>query len=246
MGMVGCYSVSMGNQAIRIALLTALVLHVGACGDASHTVGSVCASVVDGASVGQGGEMSTVWVGCPGCCTGTYIAPGVVLTAAHCGNPAQVGTETTVGNNILHVPHPDYSFPHNDIALIFLDRELDRPIATLGAADYGDAVIQGYGVQRDGSKGEIMQASVIIEEFRANPSSIVTDSGADSCYGDSGGPLYQNGIHVGITRQGVSESPTSDPIDACGLGGIYTPTVKHYDWLNSEVANIQWNSTCAQ
>lgn len=229
----------------HITLALALVLHVGCGGDESYTVGSVCASVVDGSAVGVGGEMSTVWVGCPGCCTGTYIAPGVVLTAAHCGNPAQVGHDDTVKDNILHVPHPDYNYPHNDIALIFLNGELDREIATLGAADYGEAVIQGYGVQRDGSKGTLMQATVIISEFRANPSSIVTSSGPDSCFGDSGGPMYQNGIHVGVTRSGVVHSPTSDPIDACGLGGLYTPTVKYEKWLNGEVAHLNWASSCA-
>ena len=225
-------------------IILALCLHVGGCGDGEYTVGSVCQSVVDGDAVAQGGEKSTVWVGCPGCCTGTYIAPGVVLTAAHCGNAARVGTETTVKDNILHVPHPDYNYPHNDIALIFLNGELDREIAALGAADYGDAVIQGYGVQRDGNKGELMQTTVFIEEFRANPGSIVTKQGADSCYGDSGGPLYQDGVHVGVVRSGTQASPTDDPIDACGLGGIYTPTVKYANWLNGEVDHLNWVSSC--
>lgn len=228
-------------------LVLLCVIAAFGCGNESYTVGSVCEAVTDGEPVAQGGEMSTVWVGCPGCCTGTYIAPTVVLTAAHCGTPDYVGTdERASAEVVLHVPHPNYE-THNkgdDMQLLFLDRELDREIAVLGVAQYGKALIQGYGVQRDGTTGELMQGVTTIERFIANPAGIETAFGPDACFGDSGGPLYQDGALVGVTRQASRVSPTDNKIDACGLGGIWTPVVSYQDWLDSEVSNITWVSRC--
>jgi secreted trypsin-like serine protease len=129
--------------------------------------------------------------------------------------------------------------------LLFLDRELDREVSPLGAADYGLALIQGYGQQRDGSAGELMQGVATIESFLTNPASIRTGSGPDACFGDSGGPLYQDGAVVGVTRQAARAITSDNPIDSCGGGGLWTPVVTYKDWLDSEVGNLQWVSYCS-
>ena len=232
-----------------IATIT-LALCVSACGgwkDESYTVGSVCQAVTEGDPIPEGGERSTVWVGCPGCCTGTYIAPTVVLTAAHCGTPDSVGLgERASANVVLHVVHPDYEvyYKGNDMQLLFLDRELDREIATLGAGEYGLALIQGYGVQRDGTAGELMQGTTEVRRFISNPAGIEIGPGPDGCFGDSGGPLYQDGSLIGVLRQASRVSPTDNIIDSCGVGGIWTPVVTYKEWLDSEVDHLNWNSSC--
>lgn len=228
---------------IRIALLGALCLHVG-CGEADDytVVRGACAAIVQGSDVGDGPTYSTVQVGNPGSCTGVYIAPGVVLTAAHCGNPAYVRVGNVIRSNILYVPHPDYPTDPkgSDLALLFLDGELPSDIARIGIPDYGSALVQGYGT--DGvSAGVLRYATTHIESFWA-PNTLVTSPGPDTCFGDSGGPIYQSGAVVGITRSGLPGSPAS--IDACGQGGMYTIIHSHKAWLDSEVDHLNWISSC--
>jgi hypothetical protein len=118
---------------------------------------------------------------------------------------------------------------------------LPREIATLGIADYGTATIQGYGVDEDGVSGILREATTYIESFWA-PNTLVTSPGPDSCFGDSGGPIYQDGAVVGITRS--SNTLTHDPADACGYGGRYTIVNGFREWLDSEVEGLNWVGSC--
>lgn len=244
MPVVACYYRYMRITRYQLALVAALVLHVG-CGepDPYTVVQSSCSAIVQGEVV-TGSHRSTVHVGEVGQCTGVYIAPTVVLTAAHCGNPAYVMAHDVVRSNILYVPHPHYKADTraNDIALVFLDGELPLDIARLGAANYGPAVIQGYGIDENGYFGTLKEAVTDIVEFWA-PNTLVTSQGPDTCYGDSGGPIYQGGIVVGITRSARPNTPTRS-LDACGQGGLYTLVISHREWLDSEVDHLNWTSYC--
>lgn len=224
--------------------LLALCLHVGACGEETYTVvrGS-CSAIVQG-TVLQGDDRTYSTVQVSGGCTGTYIAPGVVLTAKHCGNPAyvQVGGPHTnvpveVASNILYVPHP-----HKDAALMFLDRELAIPTATLGTANYGSALVQGYGSDENGQQGTLREAYAEIIEFW-HPDTARTASGPDTCFGDSGGPMYQEGTLVAMTRSGLP-SKEGTGLDQCGQGGLYTLVTSLKTWLDSEVDGLNWASYC--
>lgn len=154
-------------------------------------------------------------------CTGTLIAPDVVLTAAHCVRGA---TEVHVGAPIgqgrfikvaSSVPHPMFDDATNayDLAIVRLVESVEgiTPIAlptlTLDATAVGfTARVVGYGVTAAGAvtDGErrtgTMQISAVNERtFTATPAP------SNSCGGDSGGPVFVGDQLIGIT---VSGDPT--------------------------------------
>lgn len=201
-------------------------------------VESACATIVQGHEVSEGPTYSTVNYGG---CSGVYVAPSVVLTAGHCGEQPWAEAEDTTRNLVRYVPHPHFDYPWNDIALVFLEGELPRDIAMLGVPEYGIATIQGYGVDENGVAGILREGTTYIESFWA-PNTIVTSPGPDACFGDSGGPISQDGVVVGITRS--SNALTHDPLDACGLGGRYTIIINFREWLDSEVEGLNWVASC--
>ena len=213
----------------------ALVFLVG-CGDIPFdSVGSSTECIVGGTEVGLGPDYSTVDLVV---CTGIYIAPGVVLTAAHCGDRRVARVGEVEANTVLRVEHPAYQANNlvNDLALLFLDNELPSDIATLGFATYGAATIQGFGLDETCSHGTLREATTFIESIYTHK--LLTAPGPDSCYGDSGGPLYQGGAVVGIVSSAAPGA--GGGMDSCGKGGLYTLVSAYADWLNSEVTNLQW------
>lgn len=242
MGVVACYYRYMRN-ATRYATALALALSVGACGEETYLVGASCQSIVLGDEVGDGPTRSTVGVhgsvGDP-TCTGVYIAPTVVLTAAHCGNPAYVSVGNVVRSNILYVPHPQFN-PEglvNDLALVFLDGELPSDIAKLATARTGEAMIQGYGYNECGIHGILREATVNVIDTNIG-AKLLTGPGSDACFGDSGGPMYQGSNVVAIVTSGLP-GPKASEMDACGPGGYYTQVANYANWLNSEVDHLYW------
>jgi protease YdgD len=99
-----------------------------------------------------------------GFCTGTLIAPDVVLTAGHCAGgtePEDPDRQRTfvagafesldAGERriIASTRHPAYGLggrhsPHNDVGLLFLDSPLPVPPLELGKVNPFDAAIFGY------------------------------------------------------------------------------------------------------
>lgn len=159
-----------------------------------------------------------------GACTGTVIAPDVVLTAAHCvsGNRQVAVAYAENGSHVLQrvrakAINPGFSGKSRvsiDLALIKLDSPLPvrfRPLAL----DRGEAPhsvgarrrIAGFGlaVDRDeASAGKLRSADVSIlpREFprfmrlgRADDSTL---SDLAICTGDSGGPVIDGDLVVGV------------------------------------------------
>jgi len=217
-----------------IALLTLM-----GCGDEMPLlVGAQCNAVVLGDDIDQDQGRSTVNVA--DVCTGIYVAPGVVLTAAHCRSLGWVEASGVIRANILYVPHPEFN-PEglvNDLALMFLDGELPIDIATLGRAALGDATIQGYGFNECGIKGILREGSVNVIEVDLG-AKLLTESGEDACFGDSGGPLYQGANVVAIVTSGLP-GRNNGLLESCGAGGYYTQVANYANWLNSEVAHLNW------
>ena len=160
----------------RFAVLTCLVGSVVGCGSGAHQTSS---TKIVGGQVAQDRPFMAALVGKDtdfAFCDGTFIAPGVVLTAAHCVVGGTVGMRIAGGHRLntgltadktaavtAVVHHKDYN-PNtndNDVAMVFLkttdlSRFGDRvhPAATsleTGLPEsVGSATVAGWGAQSEG------------------------------------------------------------------------------------------------
>ena len=193
------------------------------------------------------------------CCTGTLIAPNVVVTAGHCdrggcGDRIFVGTDVDDPNrgHIVKVrerhTHPGYRPPRDqdDVAVLVLDRSVDdvtpRAIATAAALRSARSVrVVGYGyTDTAGSTGYGLRRLVDVplaapdKRFGCDPRTEFV-AGApfldkDSCNGDSGGPAYVYQRGAWLLA-GATSRATASAIRPCGDGGIYTTIDAYREWL---------------
>ena len=131
--------------------------------------------------------------------------------------------------------------PH-DIALLFLTAPFtELPNAPMLASDdarellhQGDVgFVAGYGVYDldDHLSGELYISDAVIDILGQRE--LMTrraDSLGDSCYGDSGGPLYLP-IQDGEFLVGLVSRGRSDVKQDCGDGGVYTLLSAYLPWI---------------
>ena len=150
-------------------------------------------------------------------CSGTLVGCDVFLTAAHCvcfgrGSQCQDPTPDEMLRvylqNVGFVPvtrrhvHPDFNFPDSDVAVLELARPVTgvtpTPLQAAAVPLGSTATIVGYG--RSGGSQEdygIKQAGDVVTAGcpadASGPGHICWDytgEGANTCNGDSGGPLF--------------------------------------------------------
>jgi endonuclease G len=218
--------------------------------------------VVGGTSVPAGKWPDAVAVlGTNGSCTGTLVAPDVVVTAGHCSeiHPTQVIANTvdfTQGGDKIGVAsttaYPDWQHSY-DVSVIVLDHPIagvtPRQLGTSCTFDHFaaqmDVHLVGFGLTAEDGTGnnthlnEAM-APVIdptcmgpygcVKSIAPGGEFVAGGDGTDSCFGDSGGPVYldtpRGVIAIGAVSRGVNGSSTP-----CGGGGIYVRTDKVLDWI---------------
>lgn len=130
----------------------------------------------------------------------------------------------------------------NDIALLLLGSPFDAiPNAPLLSKEreqelvrHGDVgFVAGYGVYdlEENLNGELYISDAVIDIL--GPMELLTrriDQLGDSCYGDSGGPLYvpteEGNFLVGLVSRGRSDVKRD-----CGDGGVYTLLSAHLPWI---------------
>jgi secreted trypsin-like serine protease len=194
------------------------------------------------------------------CCSGTLVAPNVVVTAAHCvegGCAARV----FVGEDVAYpadgevikvdtaVAHPGYGThgAHSDIAVLILERDTDLPPRRLATADHlGGATfvrLAGYGnTDPFGSSGYGRRRMVDVPvagndpKYGSDPESEFV-AGApfldrDSCNGDSGGPAYVQADGEWFLA-GATSRATASSLRPCGDGGVYTRVDVYERWVRS-------------
>lgn len=196
------------------------------------------------------------------CCTGTLVAPTVVVSAAHCPVKGGCSERVFVGEDVTKpeagrvvnvqqtVVHPQYGQNGNfdDLTVLILAEEVGgvtpRMVAAPGALDQARSVrLVGYGhTDFDGSTGYGLRREVDVGLASSDPkygARLETEfvAGApfldrDSCSGDSGGPAY---LKVGGQWQlmGATSRATASAVRTCGDGGVYTRVPVYRDWIES-------------
>lgn len=231
------------------SILLALALLAGATGPARAIVGGAPA----GPEVAAHAVMLVSTRGAS--CTGTVLAPDVVLTAAHCVEPAAdyaVALISGPAPKLIPVTrialHPGFSAdqfrtrrPTPDLALVKLAEPLPaslRPARLApagGLPPKGDGfTIAGFGVTADGaSKSAGTLRTVALPNIGSTGGIMVrlsrAEGGAGACTGDSGGPAFRDGAVAGVIGWATA------PGGARGCGGVTGVTLVslHRDWIDA-------------
>ncbi|MEZ4316447.1 MAG: serine protease [Myxococcota bacterium] len=246
--------------------------------DLGHRPDDASTQVVGGAPSAPGSWPSTVAVlfgGQPGC-TGTLVAPNVVITAAHCVTPEAPNAVRTgsvdarQGGQVLQIAnatfHPTYDgYEGVDIAVLQLASPSNAPTTTIATDcvgsqslyDGGPAMIVGFGSTNPAGTqypDVLYEASSSIRDadcsqdvlsgyqttcessLRPTGELVAGGNGVDSCYGDSGGPLYVPGTDgawylAGVTSRGFAAQD-------CGSGGVYVRPDTYIGWVESIVGPL--------
>lgn len=244
-----------------LALLSSLAHAAPVVGGSNATEGlwDDCAAVYFGNSVG---------------CTGTLIAPNLVLTASHCiGGISKVKLATTNYNSggeeirvIQQIGHPQH-WSNYDVGVLVLEHDAQttpRPIAQGCVLDEylydgADVAIVGYGaIDQWGNQytSYLQEAYTTVSDHDCSDISSgcysaispggeigAGGSGIDSCYGDSGGPLYlitdMGNYLVGVTSRAYSYVQVP-----CRDGGIYVRPDAVIDWIEGQTGVQIPMTTC--
>lgn len=208
--------------------------------------------IFGGDKVEPGEWPAVVGVGTSELCTGTLVAPDLVLTAAHCFDPEPAaavqiyfGDSLSSANVVFSDEwgrHPDFCLPADcgedlsDFAWVRLPEPVDiEPTALLTNQAEFDEVMRvgtplwfvGFGIDEDGTSGVKRDVLASLTGFNESGREFRAGrDGKDTCNGDSGGPALVQ-LDSGEWRLAgvISRGGT------CGEGGIYSVPAPELCWL---------------
>jgi secreted trypsin-like serine protease len=196
-------------------------------------------------------------------CTGTLVAPTVVITAGHCNDTSLdnvlLGTTSLAGGGEVIAVTKRIEYPNSqsseDITMLVLGKaaaETPRAIATGWAKIdiVNGAAVQfvGYGAtdtQAMDYPTDLMEVMSSITDYdcaaadgcypaaRPDGELAAGGGGIDTCNGDSGGPMYLL-TSYGNFLAGVTSRSFDNSVNPCGDGGIYVRPDKIIDWAEAQ------------
>ncbi|MEO6950590.1 MAG: trypsin-like serine protease [Polyangia bacterium] len=251
----------------RLTLLPLFAaLSLGACtAGGAVDVGVAQDSITAGASDSGDNGVVFVYSSSGEICTGSVIAPRLVLTAGHCvdaRNTYVVGTAAKYDVNDANaalpsvidvdsfVRHPDYDdsvTPHlHDVAVLKVASDVGSPLPYhAGAPDaawIGQPIrLVGYGRTSPTSPDYGTRRSVDTEITSYDETELVITNGKQGCPGDSGGPAFMtiDGIE---TIVGTSTASTAD----CKTTGYYERIDGDVAFLNAQIAGVMGKAGAEQ
>ena len=244
----------MGSASIRIAFTVLVLGNFPVSGNAITGSRSAPSETIARSIVTIIGSRGTV-------CTGSLVAPNIVLTAGHCIAP---GTSYRVIDSNTQPPllitaqkavaHPQFNMQtmlaHRataDVALLLLPKSVpNKSPATLGLPRIpiqpgSRFTVAGVGVTRSGGDegvGTVRAANLAVT---GNPGTLqirlvdaVTQNksaGMGACTGDSGAPAFEDQNGVSVIAGVVSWSTGPNNGDGCGSLTGVTPLTLYRDWI---------------
>jgi len=230
--------------------------------------------IVGGQTAKPGAWPDVVAVLAPdGACTGTLIAPDVVLTAGHCTTeitPSVVvidtidygkpGGEIIAVKSVVGYPNWEHAYDVGVVMLAHAAKAKPRPIAR--ACEAKTVEVVGFGLTTTAGTGDntrLHQASLPVVDTRCTEApgcnaAIAPDTefaaggqGTDSCFGDSGGPAFAQ-TPSGLALFGVVSRGLSEPGRPCGNGGIYVraDAKKVLAWIEKTTGRKVARASCGK
>ncbi len=195
-------------------------------------------------------------------CTGMLVAPSVILTARHClplvearFGPDARAPLATAKVIAARVPR----LVNVDLALLKLDVPSSvTPLPLRSASDstppFGVHRLVGFGaidnLARDAPDAR-HYADVRLRDWGCDRSTetgagclpdfelmIPRGAGADTCTGDSGGPVLET-TKDGFRIVAVTSRSVRDALLTCGDGGVYTRVDRFADWLRTNIDSLE-------
>ncbi|HLT34914.1 MAG TPA: trypsin-like serine protease [Enhygromyxa sp.] len=201
--------------------------------------------IYGGKPVASCGWPTTVSLG--GSCTGTLIHPELVVYAAHCGSnykSIRFGDDQSGNNDGFSVAtkycrtYPGYS--GNKKGVDFAYCRLSKPVEnfpivpplmgceTSVLKPGAEVAVVGFGQADAGPDGLKREVYTKLNSIKNNEA-FVGGNGKDSCYGDSGGPVFIQ-LDDGSWRAFGITSYGGD----CGTGGYYSMMHLGMSWFESD------------